>query len=170
MADGIRIELRGSESAEAALHETARRAAHPQGLYEQVGAALVVSTQNRFETGRDPQGNPWPPSLRVLAQGGRTLMDTLALYGSITFEASDAGVAVGTNLIYAAIQQLGGTIRPVSAERLAFNIGGQKVFAQQVTIPARPFLGLDDDDAAEISALAAEWLTVEQQETVDVRS
>ncbi len=44
-------------------------------------------------------------------------------------------VIIGTNLVYARIQEFGGTIRPKNAKALAFKVNGQQVFAQQVYIP-----------------------------------
>ncbi len=158
MADGVRVEVSGADEVSAALGRVAAQAGAARGLYDNIGLSLVTSTQHRFETGTAPGGSPWPPSIRAMLQGGKTLIDSARLMQSMTFEASDAGVAVGTNVLYAAIHQQGGTIRPVSKPKLTFRIGKQWISALEVTIPARPFLGLDDDDAREIEALADDWL------------
>ena len=92
------------------LQTAAEAMDHPRPLFDEIGASLVVSTQMRFERGEGPDGNPWPPSLRAIVEGGQTLVDTARLKGSISHEASDTGVAVGTNVLYAAIHQFGGTI------------------------------------------------------------
>ncbi len=48
---------------------------------------------------------------------------------------------VGSNLVYAAIHEFGGIIRPRNVSgRLVFEIDGELVFAREVTIPARPYL------------------------------
>lgn len=150
MGAGLRLELAGHEAAMDALGKAADRLEHPSPLFDAIGALLTTSTQRRFELGSDPEGNPWPPSLRVLLEGGRTLVDSGELVGSITHQANDTGVQVGTNSIKAGPHQFGATIRPVTAKALAFSIGGQQVFAAEVTIPRRAFLGLDDDDEAMI--------------------
>lgn len=155
---GVSIKVDGSEAALEALGAMIARAKNTRGLFDEIGASLVVSTQRRFEDGRAPDGSPWPPSFRALAEGGKTLVDTARLMQSITHVASDGGVEVGTNVLYAATHQLGATIRPVNAKALAFKIGGREIFAQEVTIPARPFLGLDDDDETEILAIAGDWI------------
>ena len=162
---GLRMELAGSEDALGALGEAAGRLESPRPLYDEIGAALVVSTQARFETEQDPEGNPWAQSLRARLEGGRTLTDTARLVGSLTHEATDAGLAVGTNVIYAAIHQLGGVIKaktPISSFKeggLRFRgAGGGWVRKDQVTIPQRAFLGLDDDDEAEIEAISGAYL------------
>jgi phage gpG-like protein len=52
--------------------------------------------------------------------------------------------------IYAAIHQFGGTILPKKAKRLVFTLKGKTVFATRVTMPARPYLGVSAENAAEI--------------------
>ena len=44
-------------------------------------------------------------------------------------------------------------ITPKTAQALAFTIGGKPVRAKSVTIPARPFVGLSEDNRAEIDDL-----------------
>ena len=51
-----------------------------------------------------------------------------------------ADCTIGTNLVYAAIQEFGGVISAKRARMLAFQIDGEWVFAKQVTIPAHPYL------------------------------
>ena len=53
---------------------------------------------------------------------------------------------VGTNVIYAAIHQLGGKIVPKNATHLVFRLATGVVLAKSVTLPARPYLGISDDD------------------------
>lgn len=155
-----RIEVDGGDAALAALKGAVARAERPVDLWRAVGESLVESTRSRFEAERAPDGNPWPASIRKMVEGGRTLTLSSRLVDSIAFEADDAGVAVGTNVIYAAIHQFGGKIEAKSAKGLRFRLPGNRGFVskQSVTIPARPFLGLDAEDALEIEALAGEWL------------
>jgi phage virion morphogenesis protein len=157
---GVRMELNGREATLAVLGEAVDRTDDSLGLFDAIGAALVVSTQRRFEDEAGPDGNPWPESLRKKLLGGRTLTDTAALVSSITHEATTSSVAIGTNLIYAAIHQVGGTIRAKTEKGLRFRSPGNGgwVRKSEVEMPARPFLGLDEDDEAEIRALAADWL------------
>lgn len=69
---------------------------------------------------------------------------TGALRNSIRTEsrmtATGAEAEVGPHVVYARIQEFGGTIRPVRASRLHFQIDGRDIFAKQVTIPARPYM------------------------------
>jgi phage virion morphogenesis protein len=146
------------------LKQAAVRAERPRELWDEVGAALVVSTQQRFEDEEDPQGNPWPQSLRARFFGGRTLTDTASLVQSITHEASDDGVAVGTNVLYAAIHQTGGRIEAKKARALRFRLPGGNGFiaVKAVTMPRRAFLGLDEADGKEIAAIAGAYLGAEE--------
>ena len=160
---GARIELTGREETLSFLADAVDRTEDKRGLFDAMGASLVLSTQQRFEREEDPEGNPWPDSLRKLVEGGRTLTMTARLASSITHEATERSVAVGTNLIYAAIHQTGGTIRAKSSKGLRFRSPGNGgwVTKQEVTMPRRAFLGLDRDDEAEIRALSADWLGAE---------
>jgi len=154
---GLQITL-NSAPLQGALARLAERGEQRLGLMEQIGAALLLSTQMRFEAERGPDGNPWPPSIRALAEGGKTLRDDGQLVGSLTYSATNEGVEIGTNVIYAAIHQQGGTIKAKSADNLTFRIGDRWISKAEVTIPARPFLGIDDDDMTEIAAILSDYL------------
>ena len=66
---------------------------------------------------------------------------------------------VGSNLPYARIHQLGGTIRPKKGKFLKFRgLDGEDVFVKEVTIPARPYLGISDDDREEIMDTMTDFL------------
>ena len=133
----------------------------PGGVLDVIGARLETSTQHRFETETDPDGKPWPPSLRAKEEEGQTLTDTGRLRASITHRLGPGEVAVGTNVVYAAVHQFGGetgprTIRARNAKALAFpGRGGEIIFRKSVRhpgskIPRRAFLGLDAGDRAMI--------------------
>jgi hypothetical protein len=50
-------------------------------------------------------------------------------------------VHVGPSVIYGRIQELGGVIKPVTAKMLSWvNAEGERIFANMVHIPARPYL------------------------------
>lgn len=178
---GVTIELAGHDATLAQLAGYVARARDARGLFEQIGMSLVTSTQARFERGQAPDGSPWPPSMRAKLTGGKTLIETARLMRSVTYQANDGGVEVGTNVIYAAIHQLGGNInRPARQQTLTFKRGKdgkrQQGFRKKgrgnetrtvsigagiVHMPARPFLGLDDDDQREILRIAEDWLAGE---------
>lgn len=155
---GARIELRGQTEALAAVETALARLDDPAPMWRDMGLSLVASTQRRFETGMAPDGSPWPPSIRALFEGGKTLVKSARLMQSIAFELLPNGVMVGTNVLYAAIHQLGGVIRGLTG-KLRFRLAnGRFVTVDKVTIPARPFLGLDDEDGEELIAIADDWI------------
>jgi phage virion morphogenesis protein len=178
-AEGVLVRIDGREAALAELQGYVERADDTRGMFDAIGAALVVSTQRRFEEGKAPDGSLWPPSLRALAEGGKTLVETARLMQSITHNAFQGSVEVGTNVLYAAIHQFGGTIRQAERTQTIYRRYDARsdtlssrfvrrsrsnfaqdftVAARDITIPARPFLGLDDDDETEIVRIAQDWL------------
>ena len=92
--------------------------------------------------------------LREQEGQGITLTQTTRLKQSIRAIADSTGAAVGTNTIYAATHQYGDerTIRAKKAKYLRFRYKGVWVAAKRVTIhiPARPFLGISDEDLQDI--------------------
>lgn len=121
--------------------------------------AVRTSTLERYKQEKDPEGKKWKSSIRAEAEGGKTLTDTARLRNSIRAKSDVSGFTVGTNTIYASTHQLGEkgrkiTIRAKTSKGLVFKIGDQWIRKRQVTvrvkIPARPFLGLSEDDLQEI--------------------
>jgi phage virion morphogenesis protein len=120
---------------------------------DKIGAYLVSSVQRRFQAGVAPDGSPWVPSIRAATQGGKTMMLSGQLAASLAHEAGRDQVEVGSNKVYAGIHQLGGTIFAKNAPNLRFRIGERWISKPSVTIPARPFLGIDERDQVEIEAI-----------------
>ena len=88
------------------------------------------------------------------------------LRNSIHDKSDASGFAVGTNVKYAATHQFGEpgrTIRARKKKALRFQVGGKWVTKKQVriTIPARPFLGLSEDDMQEMKATVEEFIQKE---------
>ena len=131
-------------------------------VMQEIGSYLELSVDERFEAEAGPGGAAWQPSRRAREEGGKTLSDTGRLRASITSEAGADWVRIGTNVIYAAIHQEGGTLTPTQpGGRLVFPIGDGWVSVGAVTLPARPFLGLDAEDEGEILAIVGDYLDVE---------
>ncbi|MGA0569644.1 phage virion morphogenesis protein [Variovorax sp. VNK109] len=129
-------------------------------IFDAIGQYGESSTRLRFKKGIGPDGARWKPSARALASGGQTLVNKGAhggLLGSITYRADNESAEWGTNKIYAAIHQFGGTIRPRAARNLRFRTaGGAFVSTKRVVMPARPFLGLNDEDHREIPQIVVD--------------
>ena len=125
-----------------------------RGALNSIAEGLRTSTVERFTEEKSPEGKKWKPSIRAQEEGGKTLTKTSQLKTSIRSEVSDSGLAVGTNDIRAATHQFGDerTIRAKNKQYLTFKIGGQwkKVTSVKVNIPARPFLGISEEDEQDI--------------------
>lgn len=131
-------------------------------LMDVIGGALRDNVLDRFEHGRGPDGTPWKKSERATRQSGQTLVDTARLRDSITYAASSRDVTVGSNVIYAAIHQFGGTIRAKTARGLLFTVpgadGDELVNVMSVNLPARPYLGIGPEDHDAVADLVGAWL------------
>lgn len=139
------------------LDRVLREVDDPAGIMDVAGAVLENSTRERFRTQAGPGGVPWVQSARAIKQGGRTLIDKGNLLGSVTYEADAKRVEVGViaksrSAKFAHVHQFGATITPKKSPYLAFRgADGHMVFAKSVTIPARPFIGVDDADRADLA-------------------
>ncbi len=169
--------------------EIAERLGKSRGLMDAIGAQLVSSTLRRFMTQTGPDGKPWAPlaksTLRRRGPNAKALMASGRLRHSITFRASSREVEVGSNLIYAALMQLGGTVdhyargqtirlRQVEIERkdgTKAKVGRfakakhksaeerrVEIGAYRVTVPGRPYLGLSAADQKAIARLAHDYV------------
>ncbi len=119
------------------LNERLRNLTPAMRLLGQIVRDSVL--KNFMESGRKVK---WKPSKRALAEGGKTLVDTARLQNSITSRAFTNRAEVGTNVIYAAIH----------------HFGGKAGRGKKVTIPARPFLMIQDEDWVEIKEALKDYL------------
>lgn len=144
---------------DAALGQAAQKLGNTQALMESIGDALVSGTLKRFDAEEDPQGRKWEPSGRASEEGGQTLTSKGRLRDSIDRVATPDKVMVGSNLAYARIHQEGGIITPKNAKKLVFTgRGGKKVAVDKVTIPARPYLGVSEEDLDDVKAAMTDFL------------
>lgn len=121
--------------------------------------------------------------LRRKKSGQGILRDSGAMRMAISHQVEEGGVRVGvaSGIKYAAIHQFGGSIaKPARAGKIyrrgyADGSFGRRfakkknktsvatdvtIGAHQISIPARPFLGLSETDQADITALARRWLEI----------
>ncbi len=133
-------------------------------LLADIGSYGVSSTQQRFLDKKGPDGQSWFHSARAGMAGGQTLRNGNRLFQSLTFTATANAVEWGTNLIYAGIHQFGGIIKAKAGKSLAFmGRNGKMVFVKSVTIPARPYVGVNDDDRAEITQIVEDHIAEKLQ-------
>lgn len=175
-------QLAGLDAGLARLQQLGRT---PRRLWQAIGNYGEASTRMRFRNQVGPDGQKWKPSARVRARGGQTLVLTARLLRSISHEVRADGTSWGTNVVYAGIHQFGGEIKRAaysSWARLRTDAGGRllrqaghshlavfakathkrvnvvryTVDAHTIKMPARPFAGVNDDDAREIVSLASQ--------------
>lgn len=94
-------------------------------MLDQIGAQVETIATEDYLSGPRPQ------------KLGRVSGD---LARSITHKIIGNRVVIGSNLVYARIHELGGTIRAKTAPYLHFKVGDRWVSTKEVTIPERPFL------------------------------
>lgn len=109
-------------------------------LMDGVGALVESQTRRRLsEEKTAPDGEPWalrsPGYAQSLRPGTSILIRSGGLLDSLAYEARGNEVSVGSDLIYAAIHQHGGTADMAPGP---------------AAIPARPFLGLSDENEREL--------------------
>ena len=132
----------------------------PSPLLAELGEYGLRSTRARFKTQTAPDGTAWAalqPWYQKDKRRNKNRILTLNGYlrGQMTWQlVGDRTVEIGSNLPYAAVHQFGATIKPRAAKVLMFR--GHA--AKSVTIPARPYLGLSDEDRSEIVGRTLEWL------------
>jgi len=124
-----------------------------------IGELLVASAQDRMRDGEQPDGSPFAPrsqtTLDRYAKLGLTFGAPLNQSGdmrnTLFYDAGHDSVEYGSNAIQAAVMQFG-------AAKGAFGKGANGASLPWGTIPARPFIGLSDDDEAGILAELEDWL------------
>lgn len=126
-----------------------------RGLHEELGEYMIAETRRRFREGIEPGGAKWPPLKgagtkrdargRFIQGSGaksrrKPLLKSGRLRNSITYKASTDGVAVGTNVVYAARHNFG------------FRRG------RKVLTPRRQFLGVNERNLREMKDIIADRL------------
>lgn len=179
----LRIELTDI-AARNGLQEILARMEDRKSFFESVGERILSSAKDRFREETAPDGTPWTPlaaaTIRARTRAGQVPITILrsnskgkagsSLAGSLVYLASQDEVRVGSPKEHAAIHQLGGVIeKPAGtrwmagrrfARRTEHSEGKEiAIKAHQITIPARPFLGLTRDDEVAVLEEAEDWLT-----------
>lgn len=120
---------------------------------DEIGAALLTSTQQRFLDEETPAGEAWPelapgtkerPGPGGRPRGGDHMLRVKGhLFGSLTYLADRTAVQLGSVRVYAALHQLGGT---------------DDMPRGPADVPAREFLGLSREDEEEITNILSDHL------------
>lgn len=150
MSAGLHIDL--SELARLNGKLAAFAAIDRHALLDVVGAEVETQTRRRIaEEKTSPAGTPWPAwssDYAATRSGGQSLLQSSGhLLDSITHNVTGVGdaVEVGSDLIYAATHEFGDERRG---------------------IPQREFLGLSDENTADILSVVNGWLAQHARRTL----
>lgn len=180
---GARITVT-DENVLSTLDRIDRRAADASPIMAEISAYLVTSTQRHIERERGEDGQRWVGlSPRTAAKrvgrrrrGYETMLRVSGrLYNSINADHGPTFAAAGTNLVQAALLHFGGEVKREARQQTIyqhydaktdtfdplFRQRGRSNFARDVDVgahtikvPARSYLYVDQDDAAEIERIA----------------
>lgn len=140
----------------AALTRAAAQMDDMTPLFMRIGDLLVNSTKDRFEAGMTPDGSKWAPksqtTLNRYGSPKSNRVDVRPLFGpsgmlssQIYSDEGDDYVAVGSNRPYGAMMHFGGSKAKFP------HLWGD--------IPARPFLGISEEDSVNIAGRIADYMS-----------
>lgn len=183
----IRVEIRDQEVI-AKLKKLAEKTSNMRPVMRKISAAMHHSVEENFRTEGARLGQRWADlanstknkRAKIGKWPGKILQRQGSLISSISAHYDDNEAKVGTNKVYAAIHQFGGEINMPARERTMFfkkysrgkNAGktliskekiasyGMKTSGKSYSInmPARPFMGLNDDDLNKILGIIQDEL------------
>lgn len=112
--------------------------------FDDIGEYLRRSHWERWDDEQAPDGTPWEPLSPRYAKRKKKGQDSILLLDSylrdtLAWSADTDSLEFGTNLIYGATHQFGDDDR---------------------NIPARPFLGLSDDDEEEVLEILRDYFAL----------
>lgn len=105
-------------------------------LMDDIGLALETTTDERFDTGRAPDGSAWP-------KGAKLAGKTLILDGFLKNSIGDSRIVTANSVT------IGSPLEYARAHDQGYPEGN---------LPKRQFLGLGDDDPETIGELSADFL------------
>lgn len=130
-------------------------------LMHDIGDLMAESTKDNFRQGQAPDGTPWAPkspaTLDAYERRGdgrpaRPLIGpTTTLSTTINYEVGTDSVAWGSNVIQAAVMHLG-------APKGSLGTTSQGGSIPWGNIPARPYLGIGDQDRTDILEIIEDYL------------
>jgi len=149
------------------------RGARLGGLMRDIGEILTQSTQRRFRDGVGPDGIAWVPLAN--GSGRRPLLDTGRMRDEIFPSSGEDWVEINATAKQASWHQEGTdpyVILAKPGKALAWpgmktretkkgeTVPGYVNKVNHPGLPARPFIGLSDDDREQIGKTAGEWVSL----------
>ena len=144
----IQISTQGAQAVSDVLTQLIKNANNLAPALGNVGEHLMLTHRDHFDEQRSPDGTPWQALSPDYAKRKKKNKDKILrlndiLRDTLAYNIGGESLEFGTNMEYGAIHQFGGTSDMIP--RLA-------------AIPARPFLGLSDNDEKEVIEILSEFL------------
>ena len=180
---GVTLEF-DAVAALAVVNEAAAALADPAPMLRDIGEFLLIAHDQRFASQASPDGTPWQALAPAYLKRKKKNRDKILvldgfLKNTLRYQVNNNELLFGTNRIYGAMMHFGGSIDVAARSQQAYfrqdgktgDVGNQFVskrksnFAQWITIgaytiqiPARPWLGISDDDNYAIAGIATRYL------------
>ncbi|MDX1301200.1 phage virion morphogenesis protein [Photobacterium sp.] len=142
------ITLPAMQSPRRKLHTILKKTASLQPLYQQIGDYLLTVHRQRWQLQQSPEGQSWLPLSPDYQRSKPAASDLILVLNdhlrqSLSYWGDDQGLSFGTPLEYGAIHHYG---------------GNTDMSPQNAAIPARPWLGVSDDDIEQINQILKQYL------------
>lgn len=125
------------------LAERRNRARRLRPVLKSAGEHMLRSIDETFrQQGRPHRWQPLSAATRQRKRGPKILTESHRLRRSITYQAGDRELDLGTNVVYGRIHQL----------------GGRAGRGHAVRIPARPYLVVQTEDETAILAMIGDYI------------
>ncbi|SHO58788.1 phage virion morphogenesis protein [Vibrio quintilis] len=139
----------GLETIQKRLNQLKQRGDNLQPLFADIGELLLLSHDERFRQQVSPDGEPWQPLSEHYRKRKPRHQDTILklndhLGRELNYIATGSDLFFGTPYEYGAIHQFGGT---------------PEMPAGPAAIPARPWLGVSQEDVDAIHQMVADFLS-----------
>ena len=158
----INVQIQGLKKLQKKLKTTEDLMRSMKPYWQLVGQYVQRQTiRERFDKEQSPTGQKWKPhsdmtkSMRAKRHktgNMKILQDNGELRRSITYEAGDTYVKIGSVLKYARVHQFGCTIHVTRKQRAYLHYRGFHV-GKTINIPARPFLGITEAERKHIASM-----------------
>ncbi|HFQ5202483.1 TPA: phage virion morphogenesis protein [Vibrio vulnificus] len=148
---GVRYSVRLNDSEiQEALNQLIKRGSNLMPAMMEIGEELLISHDQRFRDQKSPDGVPWAPLSETTKSLKTKNIDTILvlnglLSGTLNYQAASDNLLFGSPLEYAATHQFGRVTSPNS-------------MIPNKAIPARPFLGVDENDREMILETLSDYL------------
>lgn len=153
------VTIKGLIETQEVLNDLLDRVEDLSPLMATIGAYGEETTRERFDTNIGPDGQAWKQGHRARLEGGPTLVKSRVAQDATTNNPGRDHVEWGTSWQWANVHQFGATIRAKGGGRLGFFIPGIGFRSpHEVVIPARPFVGISDENKTEIDAIIRDYI------------